>query len=413
MSFFEKYKKIIFILVFIIIIFVLGYFLYSLFFKAQTPTTITEEKATTTTGGALPASPTGQGQVITPTGQTGITTGGNQIPQPSASQIANGGVTKTTQLNNTPSLGATLSKNGTGLNYYNEKDGLFYQIDKDGNASPLSDKIFYSVGKITWSPAKNKAILEYPDGANIVYDFETKKQVTLPAHWENFDFSPTGDKLVMKSIGLDVENRWLAVSNEDGTEAKKIEQIGKNAGTVYPSWSPNNQTVAMYTKGIDFDRQEVFFLGLNDENFKSTIIEGRGFQYKWAPKGDKLTYSVYSNQNDLKPMLWVVNAEGESIGSGRKSLNLETWAEKCTFASEVDLYCAVPENLEKGSGIFPELAKNTKDKLYKIDTRTGMKKLVAVPEGSFNMSNLIVSEGGKYLYFTDEKSKTLNKIDLK
>jgi len=192
-----------------------------------------------------------------------------------------------------------------------------------------------------------------------------------------------------------------------------IEPLGENEASVYPSWSPNNQSVAMYTEGIGFDRQELFFIGLNNENFKSMVVEGRGFQSKWSPDGAQLLYSVYSSANDLKPMLWMANASGESIGSGRRSFGLETWADKCVFASGTNLYCAVPEKLEEGAGLFPEMAKNTQDRLYSIDVQTGLKKLVAIPDGKYNMSNLIISDNGYYLYFTDETTKKLHKINLK
>ena len=171
--------------------------------------------------------------------------------------------------------------------------------------------------------------------------------------------------------------------------------------------------VAMYTKGVDFNRQEVYFIGLNDENFKSTIIEGRGFQPEWSPKGDQLVYSVYSSDNDMKPQLWIVDAQGDNIGNDRRRLNIETWAEKCTFAGQSKMYCAVPDSLPEGAGLFPELAKSTKDNLYQIDINTGLKKLVAVPDGSYNMSNIIVSDSGDNLFFTDNNTQKLYKIKLK
>jgi hypothetical protein len=217
----------------------------------------------------------------------------------------------------------------------------------------------------------------------------------------------------MKSMGLDQDNRWLAVANKDGSNAQVIESLGDKDDTVYPAWQPNNQTVAMYTEGVNFDTQEVYFVGLNNENFKSTVIAGRGFQYLWSPKGDRLLYSVYSSANDLKPLLWIVNAEGDNIGSNRKSLNIETWAEKCIFADSVNIYCAVPKELETGAGLFPEMANNTTDNLYKINTQTGLKKLVAVPDGDYNMTNLIISTNGYYLYFTDQTTQNLHQIKLK
>jgi len=412
MNFFIKYKKLFLAVGFVLIIFILGYLLYVLFFKPTIQEPIVTEPTATVTPTGLPIAPVGPGQIVAPPTDVGLPEEKIE-PEISPSQTAQGGLTQTTQLNQVASHGAILASNGSDVQYYNKNDGKFYRVTKDGQITSLTDKIFHHVETITWSPSKNKAILEYPDGANIVYNFTTNKQITLPAHWKDFNFSPNGERIVMKSMGLDPGNRWLAIVNEDGSKARRIESLGEKDATVYPSWSPNNQIIAMYTEGVDFDRQEVFFVGLNNENFKSTIIEGRGFQPRWSSKGDTLCYSVYSSRNDLKPSLWIVNAQGESIGSGRKNLKLETWADKCVFANNTDLYCAVPKKLEEGAGLFPELAKNTSDRLYKINTRTGLKKLLAVPDKNYNMSNLNISNDGSSLYFTDEITGRLHKIKLK
>jgi hypothetical protein len=115
----------------------------------------------------------------------------------------------------------------------------------------------------------------------------------------------------------------------------------------------------------------------------------------------------------MKPKLWIVAAQGDNIGKNRTNLELDTWAEKCTFASNKEIYCAVPNELPKGAGLFPELAKDSKDTLYKIDLSTGIKQQIAVPEGSYNISNLMVSDSQDKLFFTDAKDNEIYKIDIK
>ena len=413
MDFLKKYKKIFIAIGFILVVFILGYLLYSLFFKSSSAPVTTGEPTATSTQGGLPIAKPGTGQ-LTPSGQPveGLPAGTKQ-PVSQGSATALGGLTQTTALNQLPSLAATLSANGSDLQYYNKQDGKFYRITKDGQASLLSDTVFHEVEKITWSPDKNKAILEYPDQAKIIYDFKNKQQISLPSHWKDFDFSPNGSKIVLKSMANNEDNRWLAIINDDGTSAQKIASLGDKDDTVYPSWSPNNQTVAMYTEGVSYDQQKVYFVGLNQENFKALTIEGRGFEPNWSPGGNILLYSVYSSSSDLKPELWLANAQGESIGTGRNKLDIQTWANKCVFSTATEIYCAVPESLEEGAGLFPDLAKGTKDNLYKIDVKTGTKKLIAIPDGDFTMSNLIVSDNGYYLYFTDANAETINKIKLK
>ncbi|MFA6194819.1 MAG: hypothetical protein WC719_03700 [Patescibacteria group bacterium] len=413
MNFFSRFKKVFLIIGFLALVFILGYLLWSFFFKAGviTPT------ATTTPGtvGGLPSAGVG-----TTTGTTvgegsglpgGITIPTEVSPAGGISPTAVGGLTKTSAITKSPTLGSTLSSDGK-VQYYDKNDGKFYKVDDQGNVVALSDKVFYGVDSIVWAPDKNQAVIVYPDGNKILYNFQTKSQVTLPSHWQDFSFSPDSNQIVSKSLGLDEENRYLVVSNDDGSKATALENIGTNDKTVYPSWSPNNQIVAMYTEGVDFNRQEVYFVGLNGENFKSTTVEGRGFESKWSTTGDKLLYSVYSTATNLNPQLWVVGASGDTIGQNRQSISLSTWANKCTFASNNEVYCAVPENLSKGAGMFPELADKTKDNLYKINLTTGSKELIAIPDGAYNISEVIVPTSKDSLYFTDKTTDQIYKIDL-
>lgn len=418
----SKIKKIFLVLGFVIVVLLMAYFIFSTFFKKNTGGLQEPGTETPNSGIGLPGSPDGSGNI----GEDG---GPGQVPTSSDSQnqtsplfpensgqvstIANGGITQINNLVSGPTSGATLSKNGDSVQFYNQNDGKFYMVNDKGDLIALSDKVFYNVDDVTWAPSKTKAVIEYPDGNKIVYDFSTQKQVTLPKHWEDFAFSTDSQKLVNKSLGTDPDNRWLIVSNSDGSQSKAVEYIGTNDKDVIPSWSPNNQSVGMYTKGVDFNRNEVFFIGQNDENFKSTVVEGWSFSPLWSNDGEKLLYSVYSAKSDLKPNLWLVNAKGDNIGSNRTNLQIETWAEKCTFAGNNEVYCAVPKTLERGAGLYPDLALKTSDDLYKINLSTGQKELIAIPNGAYNVSSIIVSEDQKNIFFTDYSSNQIYKVKLK
>ncbi len=407
------YKKILAISGFLIIILFFAYLLFTLFFRSILPGAETPGPSATTSSTGFPAAGPGEaGTSIPDEGQSSGQRSGI-LPETNASQIARGGLTAATPITKDESIGSTLSPDGKDIQYFDAADGKFYRVDKDGNTELLTNQTFHNVQSITWSPEKNHAILEYPDGANVLYDFLGQTQVSLPQHWEDFNYAPNGDQVVAKSIGLDPENRWLIVANDNGSNVRTIEQIGENSDSVYPGWSTNNQVVAMYSKGIDFNRQEVFFLGLHDENFKSMVVEGRGFEPLWSPSGDKLIYSVYSSDTDMKPELWIVNAQGNDIGTDRKRLNVETWADKCAYYSDDTVYCAVPENLPSTAGLYPELANETKDRLYEINPQTGLKKLIAIPDGDYNMGDITVTENGYYLYFTDSATKRIHQIKLR
>lgn len=419
----SRFKKVIFLILFLALVVAIGYFLWILFFRPDSITPSEPSQSTTTSPGTFPdigsgtnepgAEITGPGQLpggFTPDTNTPI---GQINPEAYApDEVASGGYTQTQTIVEDRTINPSLNNNGS-INYYNSTDGYFYKIDENGNIIKLSDRIFHKVKAVTWAPNADKAIIEYPDGTKISYDFNQEKQVTLPSYWEDFSFSPDGEQITAKSMGLDEDNRWLIISGSDSSQARALQPIGSRAGYVYPSWSPNNQIVAYYTKGVDFDRQEIFFVGLNGENFKSTVVEGRGIEATWSKTGNNLLYSAYHSRDNYKPKLWIVAANGDNIGDNRRSLELNTWANKCTFASETDLYCAVPEELPAGAGMFPEVADTTRDLLYKIDLKTGAKNLIAVPDEAYNISSLIVPEDQKYLYFTDNVNGNIHQIRLK
>lgn len=316
------------------------------------------------------------------------------------------------QLVTTEVASATKSKGG-GAKFYNRDDGKFYKVDKNGNIVAISDKQFFNVDKVTWSPAKEESIIEYPDGANIYYNFDTKKQATLPKHWEDFSFAPQGDRIVSKSVALAPENRWLISSNPDGSQIKLIEPMGANQNQVIVDWSPNQQIVALSKTGesLGDDRLELLFVGQNKENFKSAVVEGRGLETQWSPEGNRLLHSVYNARNEFKPELWIVNAVGDEIGSNRRLLNVSTWAHKCTMTDERFAYCGVPDELEAGAGFVPQLADAVSDSLYKIDTFTGLKTQIPL-EGFHTIDSIFTDANGGTLYFTDVTKTGLFKVNL-
>ncbi|MFZ2190487.1 MAG: hypothetical protein WA057_04010 [Candidatus Magasanikiibacteriota bacterium] len=405
-------KRIILSLLFILLVIAIGYLIYVVFFQKK-PTTYLPQTTTPTTTGQFPQTGNadkkpsttdqqGNGSELFPTTEDT----GTKISQ--TEQV----FTNKTQILDVP-LSNLSSNEAGGTNFYNQIDGKFYRINKDGKVEALTDKVFYNVQTVAWSPKNDEAIIEYPDGANIYYNFETKKQVTLPKHWQDFSFSSQDEKITAKSIGLSPENRWLITSDVDGNNIKLVEPMGENADKVIVDWSPNNQIIAMSLTGesLGMDRQEVLFVGQHGENFPSTIVEGRGLETKWSSDGNNLLYSVYNARNDYKPELWLVKSDTESIGKGRRLLNLNTWADKCIFADEKTIYCAVPEKLEKGAGFAPSLADTTADVLYKIDVNTGLKSQIPLDQ-DYYINSMSIDKNNNKLYFTDKNKNGLFEIPI-
>lgn len=404
-------KRLVLIIIFLLVCLTLGTLMYFVFFK-KTPILSPDGKTTTSQkkAGELPsagdrkAGETAKGSTNLPStgGQRAGTAQKAAKPKIKVEQVVQNGVVS-------PSVAGDGS-----VKFYNKQDGHFYKMNAAGKMELMTDQVFFNVQNVVWSPKDEKSIIEYPDGSNIYYNFNEKKQVTLPKHWESFSFQTDGVSIAAKSDGLSPENKWIVTSDPDGKNIKLIEHMGENGKKVDIKWSPNQQIIGTSLTGdvLGNDRQEVLFVGLHNENFRSMVVEGRGFQSSWSPKGDKMLYSVYSARSDFKPELWVVDAQPGTIGNERKLLGVNTWPEKCAYADDRTLYCGVPKNLPTGAGIAPAVAEETYDEFYKIDTQTGIKTQVNVENSGPVVDKMFLGEDGKTMYFTDKQRPGIFKVQV-
>lgn len=412
----ERTKKILFIIGFLIATGIMGYMVYTILFP-QAPSETTEPPPEQLPSGSLPTSGTGR-----PTSTTGgVGTGTGELPAlpplptlPSTSGEENPNP-RNTLISGTVTSGLVPSSDRSGARFYNADDGRFYRINPDGSTTAIGDKQFFNVKDVSWSKVTDKAILEFPDGSNLMYDFENKQQVQLPSHWENFDFAPSTDAIVGKSMGNDVNNRFLFVSKADGSEAKAIESLGENGDRAYPSWSPGGTIVAYADIGDEQPEggSQVHFIGANRERLKALNVPGQGFLPNWSPNGKQLIYSVWSPASDNKPQIWIISGEPKTLGANRRNLKLNTWADKCAWSGESDLYCGVPQELPANAGLGRDEFRTQPDDIYHIDLRSGTAVKVNPPVQNIPITNPVVSPDQSKLFYTDAASGKLYRFDLK
>jgi len=408
----DQRKKILIIIAFIFVVVLAGFLLWRIFQSTLSPEPDQSNNPNVSDDFRLPESDPISARPIVSPGDPQLPLGESQTePAGDDNSTASDRTNKISSPNSFPTISATASNDGNSIQYYDPLDNKFYRLNDNDEPIAISDEAFYNVKQVNWSPDKASAVLEYPDGNKVIYNFQTKNQITLPKHWEDFEYAPSGDRIAFKSIGFEEENRWLSVMNADGSQAVNLEKLGQNADKATVNWSPNGQIIATFQDGYDYNRKEVFFIGLNRENFKSMLVQGRGFQSKWSPSSNKMLYSVYSDFNGYRPSLWLTDADVENIGANTKPLALETWVDKCTFASETKVYCAVPRSLDDGDGLLPSSRIQSPDDLYLIDLESDARTLISVDD-SYNMSNLIVTQDGQSLFFTDQKTGGLYKIPL-
>jgi len=407
-----NWKKILLLIGFICLIIIFTYGLYYFFFRQILPTSQIN-KNISNANQRLPTIGQGNLNIFLQNLNTGLPVLSNISPE-KISKIARGDLTLTTKLDAREVLANSLLAKGNEIYYYDRLDGKFYRVTKDGQKQLLKDRAFYDVQKVNWSPKGDQAILEYPDGSNILYNFNTGQQTTLLKELSDFAFDQGGNRISSELVTNNKDSNWLVTANPDGSGMKYIEPLADKANDVQTAWSADNQIIAIYREGIDIGRQEIFPLGQNNENFPSLVVEGRGFEGKWSPTDNTLIYSVYNQNSSYRPVLYVAKT-GASGTSAVFNTGLSTWSNKCTFGSS-KAYCGVPINLPENSGLVPQLAQASVYGFYEIDLNSGNSQFIATPVGSngtfYNVSNVTLSADGKYLYFTDYYSNELYSIQL-
>lgn len=413
----EKARSILKGAVLLLVALIAGFFLFVLFFRPSAPPSVETPPEEAVPGEGLPSAPEGGEITVTipPDEEQFLPEAGVIVVDlpPGVSRVATGSTTYVAPLVDSPVGHLSLSSDGGKGIFLSQEDGRFYTVGPDGRIIPFSDARFRGADDVTFAPDAKKAIIEFPDDSKVIYNFQTQKQVTLPSHWDDFDFSPSSQEVVGKSLGLDPENRWLVTFRADGSGAQQVERIGENADRVAVDWSPNEQMIALYQDGIDFNRQRLLPVGRNEENFRATIIEGRGYVGQWSPTGDRLLYSVYSTETDLKPSLWAVDLSGERIGYDRIHIPLETWADKCALLDNERAYCGVPRSLPRGTGAFRAAAQGLPDDLYLVNYKTGATSRVAALDGDFSITQPTLTSDGRHFMFIDEITGKLRQIQLK
>ena len=304
---------------------------------------------------------------------TGISDQGSGI-----SAVAQGGKTAAQVVVDGFPVSATVSPSG-GVNYYDAGEYKFYTTSADGTKRLLSDEEFFGVSDVVWSPQGDSALIQHVDGTTEWYEFTRKRRAVLPRDVVDPGFRPDGQAIGYKLDTVNADDNWVVVSSPDGSAARAVQALGAKGGQVDVAWSPDNKIVALFRESRGIDREEVFFIGLEGENFRSLDVQGSLFEGRWSPDGGKILYHTVLAGDGYRPNLWV--AEAGAGGVRRQfSLGLRTWVDRCAFSGDSRrVYCAVPQSLPVGAGLVKETARGIGYDVWLADTATGRTELLAVP----------------------------------
>ncbi len=331
--------------------------------------------------------------------------------------VANGGKTLVSPVTK-DSVRSYTGNSTSGFSYYEPNTGVLYRMTSGGERVELIRDRFPSAERVVWDKSGDRALLSFPDGTGVMVDFVTNERVSLPRGGQDFVFQGDSDNVVFNFVSPDPERSFLVMGTPDGSEARAIEPIGDQADRVQPTYSPDGSVVGLYRKSAGVSSEEIIFIGQQDENFKSMVVQGIGFKGEWTPDGQRLLYSVSTPENNYNPTLWIVDARGDSIGLNNTPLGLSTSIDSCAMNPDgTKAYCSVQDSLPPGTGLYPELFNPREASIYEVNLETGSTQLVAEPvteDGRrIPVEQLSLSPDGSELYFVDGSVGKVMKIQLR
>ncbi|GEM_PF-6870343 len=296
------------------------------------------------------------------------------------------------------SLGAGLSRAEDKI-YYFKKDGgeLTSFSFPAGTGESLSTITIVGIMDALWSPARDRAIVSYMDGT-IAKSFlfkaiGTSSVATLPTGVRSSAWSPTGS-----SLGY--------LTEKDGeTLLSTADSSGKNQKTIFRtpireitlSW-PLPEKFALQTNPSGVVPGYIFIFTRASGELTRFLGPLNGLTSLWSPKGGKFLVGS-TNAAGKSLSLAIRDSSGKEIFRS----DLQTLPEKCAWASEEKVYCAVPRGIPQDAILPDDYNRgelNTNDRLIAIDLKT---KIVSgiFNDGGYDMADIAVTKDEKYLFFTD------------
>lgn len=372
---------------------------------------------TTPGNGALPSTGSATYPASGVTGNTTSATSGQQssgttgaATQPASAQLPTTPVSQIIQLTKEPAIGAVYNPSSGSIKYYLKQNGWVVSSLPDGSsATTISNTTISGIQQVVWSPSTTNVILFLQDGTKELYNYSTHQPTFLKNGVSAVGFSPDGGSVVFYD-NTDPATPAIDILN---LSSMNQQQISSNI-FLEPafSWKGNNLFVESVTPNLYRRPKNLDVYNTSTQKWSNVFNGVYGFGDKISPDGNTILYSqtqVYGQNLDL----FVHSA----TTGGERDLQVATIPEKCAFASNTLVYCAVPDSWPS----FPQLPEDynsgsiqTTDSFWAIDLTTGQKfellKSSATSE-KFNADNLVAA--GNYLVFTNNYNGLLYALKVR
>lgn len=317
-------------------------------------------------------------------------------------------ISKLIQLTTQPVIGPVYDPASQSIKYYLQQNGWAISSSPDGtNVYTLSNTNIPGITNVVWSPSTERVILYLDNGSKELYDYSTHQPLPIQNGITAAAFSPDNNQIVF------YDNTNPSTPALDILDLTSLNQNQISSNTYIDptlSWKGSNIFLSSTVPNIYRRPKDLDLYATQSSKMYNILNMTYGFQGIESPDGSKILYSktsIYGENLDLYV---------HSLTGGETNLGLATIPEKCAFASNVVVYCAVPDSWPAYSQFPEDYDTNliqTTDSFWAINIVTGQKQEILKSsdlQDKIDADNLLLA--GNYLVFINKYNNCLYSLLL-
>lgn len=388
----SRAKRIVYIILGLLALGLIAYLLYSLFAApGETPPQELPRISGRTIGGAPEAAPAGEQPARTP-------------PLPDIPSIAE---ERLVRLADFPVISPALNKDQSRVLYYKKDGGDLYSSDFSGKTrEKISNLTIIGLLEAIWNPIAERAAVRYLDGDTLksFLQIGTSSVAVLPQDITGASWSPDGKSLA------------YLLPREGGADLVIADPSGGNPRTAFRtplvdadiSWITSD-LIVFGTAPSGLAEGYLFAFSRRDNSFNRLVGPAFGLTGLWSPDGTTALLSSASRGGKK-----LILSSYDRAKNAAAPIPIATLAEKCAWSGE-SAFCAVPRGIPAQTILPDDYLRgefNPADRIVAVDLKTGGISEV-FNEGSFDVSDLVITKDKKYLFFVNRADGTLWSLQLR
>lgn len=301
--------------------------------------------------------------------------------------------------------------------FINQENGHIYTIDQQNNLKRKTNTTLTNLAAAKIGVINNKGylIVQQTKGLssdNYIGDFD----LTTVSTDEPTKLNYTKLNFPILSIAISPNNQKIAYLIPEGERSalylndwslSKPQKIWVSELTNWQIHWPEENTLLVADKA-SFDYPGIAYLFNLKNNTQTKILNKiNGLTILASPQVDKLIYSK-SLLSGFSLYLYDIKTKESSL------LNLSTLPEKCTWANNETLYCAVPRSIPTAR--YPDDWYQGKitfaDDLWEIKFPSKETKKISIVRGNYDFIQTTVNLRNNWLYVIDKSTQKLQAFNL-